>query len=220
MDKTPNPTSRLPLGVEKFPAYPCLWQRGGREGRGGENKTTDDGKKQIDNIYIKKKRGACLMLIHPAQSCRKPVVWFRIPASCFSGWRGVCVGWKEMLCITQQQPLRLPNERGWQALMGYPSSLPWLERWWSWHAALCHRRGLFPGFINSILEALCHCQLLLPNAGLSRTPSGAHPPVGEAVIEKHRIHSHRVHQAWTTLTEIPAPAGWETKHQSWEWSQE
>lgn len=57
MDKTPNPTSRLPLGVEKFPAHPCLWQRGGREGRGGENKTTDDGKKQIDNIYIKKKKG-------------------------------------------------------------------------------------------------------------------------------------------------------------------
>lgn len=160
------------------------------------------------------------MLIGAAQSCRKPRVWFLILASCSPGWRGARAGWKEVPCITQRQPLWLPNERGWQAFTGDPSSPPWLEGWWPWHGASRHRRGLFPGFINSILEALCRCQLLLPNAGLSRTPSGAHPLVGEAVIEKHRIHSHRARWAWTTLAELPAPAGRETEHRGWERLQE
>lgn len=61
----------------------------------------------------------------------------------------------------------------------------------------------FPGFINYILEALCHCQLLLPSAGLSRTPSGAHPPAGEAVIEKHRIPSRRVRWAGPPSLSFP-----------------
>lgn len=160
------------------------------------------------------------MLIGAAQSWRKPRVWFLILASCSPGWRGARAGWKEVPCITQRQPLWLPNERGWQAFTGDPSSPPWLEGWWPWHGASRHRRGLFPGFINSILEALCRCQLLLPNAGLSRTPSGAHPLVGEAVIEKHRIHSHRARWAWTTLAELPAPAGRETEHRGWERLQE
>lgn len=103
--------------------------------------------------------------------------------------------WKEVPCITQQQPLWLPNERGWQALVGDPSSLPWLEGWWPWHRAPHHGRGFFSSFINYILEALCCCQLLLPSVGLSRTPSGAHPPAGEAVTEKHRIPSRRACRA-------------------------
>lgn len=58
------------------------------------------------------------------------------------------------------------------------------------------------------------------HGGLSWAPPGAHPPGGEAVVEKHRMRFRRARRARTTLAELPAPAGLETERQGWERAQE